>query len=624
MSVSAATHRAQALVLVLLGAALCRPSSLAGEAAEVTFTKDIAPLVFEHCAACHREGESAPFPLLTYDDVKTHARQIAVVTASRYMPPWLPKHGYGEFSGERRLTDEQIGLIGRWVEAGTPQGDAEDLPPLPHFTKGWQLGEPDLVVTLPESYTLPADGLDVYRNFVVPIPLDETRWVRATEFRPTNSRPVHHAFVLIDPTTSSRHRDAQDELPGFGGMSAGDAIGPGEQFISWQPGKVPSPGDDEIAWRIRPGTDLVLQLHMQPTGKPEPIGARVGLYFADGPGSKHAQKLVLLSKEIDIPAGETNYVVYEQYRLPVDVYVLAILPHAHYLAKRMEAYARLSDGTQRWLLLIEDWDFNWQGDYQYKEPVLLPAGSVLTMRYTYDNSAANVRNPHQPPQRVTYGINSTDEMAELWVQVLPKNPDDLAYLQYDFGRHLLTKRMKRYRRTLQSDPANVDARIGLGYILTGIGRIGEAEAHFKRATELAPDSAEAHARLGYVYLRQQRIEAAEKELSQAVALDEGRFDAQHDLGLLYLNRGDDAEAAAHFQKAIEISPYDTVARSNMALALLRQRKFAEAVGHLEMVVEIDPDDQKSQARLQVARQALTAPDDDSGGLEARHERRAEP
>jgi Flp pilus assembly protein TadD/mono/diheme cytochrome c family protein len=603
---SASSFATGLAILAACCAGMPRSTSLAQDAASVTFTKDIAPLVFEHCAACHREGESAPFPLLTYEDVKSHAKQIAEVTASRYMPPWMPAPGHGEFIGERRLSDDEIQRIAKWVEAGTPQGAPGDLPAPPEFTKGWQLGEPDLVVTLPATYTLAADGLDVYRNFVVPIPIDRTRWVRATEFRPTNARPVHHAFVLIDPTSSSRRRDRLDEKPGFDGMSAGDAIGPGEQFISWQPGKTASPGRDDVAWRLNPGTDLVLQLHMQPTGKPEAIGASVGLFFADGPGTKHPQKLVLQSKDIDIPAGEANYRVYEQYRLPVDVYVLAVLPHAHYLARRMEAFARLPNGSQRWLLLIEDWDFNWQGDYRYKEPVLLPAGAMLTMQYTYDNSAANVRNPHQPPRRVTYGINSTDEMAELWLQVLPKNPDDLSYLQQDFGRHALTKRLEYHRRILERDSANVDARINLGHSLIGFGKLGEAEAHLKRAVELAPDSAEAHALLGYAYLRQQRIALAESELKRAVSLDAERFDALHDLGLLYLNRGDYADAEAQFKKAIEVSPYDAVTRSNMGLSLLHQRRIQEAVVHLEMAIDLNPNDQASRARLQQARQFLAS------------------
>jgi tetratricopeptide (TPR) repeat protein/mono/diheme cytochrome c family protein len=576
--------------------------------ATVTFNKDIAPLVFQHCAACHREGESGPFPLLTYEDVRSHAKQIAVVTASRIMPPWLPEHGYGEFAGERRLTDEQIGLIEKWVKAGVPQGNPRDLPEPPRFTKGWQIGEPDLVVTMPEPFTLPADGLDVYRNFVVPIPLSETKWVRALELRPGNSRPVHHAFMLVDPSSASRRYDAEDAEPGFPGMDPRKAFGPAGQFISWQPGKLPHAGSDEVAWRLNPGTDLVLQLHMQTTGKPELIQASVGLFFADGPGDKHPQKLVLQVKGIDIPAGEANYTIQEDYRLPVDVQVLGILPHAHYLGKRLEAYARLPDGSTRWLLLIKQWDFNWQGDYQYKEPVLLPAGSLLSMRFTYDNSAENVRNPNHPPRRVTYGLNSTDEMGELWLQVLPQHPQDLDYLQRDYGRFVLNKSLERCRRQLEANPADVLSRVELGHILMGFGRMGEAEAHLSRAVELGPDSADAHYFYGHVLLRQRRFDEAEKEISQAIALEPERLDALHDMGLLHLQKNNPIRAEEFLRRAALVHPYDAVTQANLALSLLGQQKYAEAIPHLERAIDLDPTDTKSRERLEVARQSVELQD----------------
>lgn len=591
-------------IVALVVSGLAPAHVLAGQPPEVTFTRDIAPIVFQHCAACHREGEAAPFPLLTYEDVQSHANQIVDVTASRFMPPWLPEPGHGELRGERRLTEKQILMFQKWAQAGTPRGDLQHLPEPPQFTPGWQLGTPDLIVTMPEPYTLPADGLDVYRNFVIPIPIQETRWVRGMELRPGNARPVHHAFMLVDSSNSSRRRDAEDAEPGFEGMDTAGATAPAGQFISWQPGKMFKPGDDEVAWRLDPGTDLVLQLHMQPTGKPEAIQPSVGFFFADGPGTKHPQKLVLLSKDIDIPAGEANYTVREQYRLPVDVDVLAILPHAHYLGKRLEAFARLPNGSKRPLLLIKEWDFNWQGDYQYKEPVFLPAGSVLTMHYTYDNSADNVRNPNHPPRRVTYGLNSTDEMAELWLQVLPRHPADLAYLQRDFTRYVIERRMDRCRALLKEDPKNVKARVDLGQILLAFGRLGEAEAHLSRAVGLAPDSSDAHYYYGYAQLRQGRLAEAEGELKQALSLVPDRFDALHDLGLLYLKKRDPAQAEKLFRRAVEVYAYDATAQSNLALSLLQQKKIAEALPHLEHAVELDPDNEAARERLQVARQML--------------------
>jgi len=190
--------------------------------AHVTFNRDVAPIVFAECAACHRPGEAGPFPLLTYDDVRRRASQVADVTRRRVMPPWLPAAGHGEFLGDRRLSDEQVATIGRWVEQGAPEGAAADMPPRPPFADGWQLGEPDLVVRMPEPYVLPADGADVYRNFVLPVPLAAGRWVKAVEIRPGNAKVVHHAFLLADRTPASRRLDALEPGVGYGGMDAGD------------------------------------------------------------------------------------------------------------------------------------------------------------------------------------------------------------------------------------------------------------------------------------------------------------------------------------------------------------------------------------------------------------------
>ncbi|MBI3473354.1 MAG: hypothetical protein HY013_18520, partial [Candidatus Solibacter usitatus] len=179
-------------------------------AGQIIFNRHVAPLLFEYCAPCHRPGEAAPFPLLTYRDARQHAQQIVKATRSRYMPPWLPEPGHGEFAGARRLGDDQVRLLEQWVEQGAAEGPAADLPPAPRFTEGWQLGTPDLVVRMPRPYLLAAQGGDVFRNFVAPVPLTETRYVRAVEIRPGNKRVVHHANILIDRKQSSRRRDEQD------------------------------------------------------------------------------------------------------------------------------------------------------------------------------------------------------------------------------------------------------------------------------------------------------------------------------------------------------------------------------------------------------------------------------
>lgn len=203
----------------------------------VTFNKDIAPIVFGHCAGCHRPGEAAPFPLLNYGDANKHAAQIAEVTQSGFMPPWLPEDGHIELQGRRRLSVEQRGLIQQWVAEGAPEGRAEELPPPPKWSEGWQLGVPDLVVTMPEAYTLPAEGRDVYRNFVLLVPTKSARQVRGIELRPS-SKAVHHAFIRFDRTDECRQQDAHEPGPGFAGMTVpSSAYSPAGHFLGWQPGR---------------------------------------------------------------------------------------------------------------------------------------------------------------------------------------------------------------------------------------------------------------------------------------------------------------------------------------------------------------------------------------------------
>ena len=220
--------------------------------------------------------------------------------------------------------------------------------------------------------------------------------------------------ALRDRTGQSRRLDAETPEVGFGGMnSPGSAQGPLSQFLSWQPGKLPPSDANADAWKLEKGSDLVLQAHMQPTGKPERIQPSVAFYFSDRPSSNIFFKMGFDSFTIDIPAGETNYVVKDSYRLPVDLEIIGILPHAHYLGKRLQSFATLPDGTRKWLLSISDWNFNWQGDYRYAQPLFLPKGSTIQMEFSYDNSTNNVRNPHRPPERVQYGLQTTDEMANL-------------------------------------------------------------------------------------------------------------------------------------------------------------------------------------------------------------------
>ncbi len=326
----------------------------------VTFNQHIAPILLEHCTPCHREGMSAPFQLLTYEDASRRAKQIKEVTESKYMPPWLPEPVDGGFKHERGLSDQQIRLIKSWLDTGSKEGDDTVRPSIPDWPGDWQLGEPDLVASMPNGYSLQAEGRDIYRNFVLKVPITKPLYVKELEFHPENASVVHHALIYIDSTRQSQRRDNADPKPGFGGMRVPMSAGmPEGQFLSWQPGKIYSTSDNSIPWMLQPGTDLVIQVHMNPTGKVEDFSCSVGLHFTETPPSSIPYKIKLTSLAIDIPSETSFYRVKDSMQLPVDVQLTRILPHAHYLCKRMEGYAIFPDGIKKRLILIKNWDFNW-------------------------------------------------------------------------------------------------------------------------------------------------------------------------------------------------------------------------------------------------------------------------
>ena len=543
-----------------------------------TFTKDVAPIVFEHCSPCHRPSQVAPFSLLSYRDVRKRARQIVDVTGRRYMPPWLPEPGYGEFIGERRLSDEEIALIAGWVAAGAPEGDPDDLPPLPEFEEGWRLGVPDLVVALAEAYPLRADGRDVFRNFVIPIPGASTRFVRAVEIRPFNYLAVHHAIMNIDPNRLSRRLDERDAELGFGGMDLGESDAPGGRFISWVPGREPWVAREGMTWRLDPGADLVLQVHMSPTGKPEEVAPEVGLYFTDEPPRRHSVPVKLLAGEIDIPAGEPDYRVEDRFVLPVDVDVLAIQPHAHYLGKEMSVSATLPDGSVRWLLKISDWDFNWQDIYDFRQPVFLPAGSAIEMEYSYDNSVANVRNPHDPPRRVVGGNETTDEMGTLLIETLPGSDDDLLELTEAMFLHLMEK-----------SPRRVGPQLRLGMLYHYRGEFDKALTYYRRVLRLAPENASAERAAGLAYMRKNDSEVAIRHFRNALRLAPAFAGAHVSLAEALMQLGAVEEAIGHFEQALEFDVAFAETHHKLGNAYLAGARFRDAVDHFQKAMEIRPD-----------------------------------
>jgi len=400
-----------------------------------TFNHDIAPILYRNCSGCHRPGQVAPFSLLTYQDAAKRAAIIAAVTTRGYMPPWKAEPGYGHFQDERRLTDAQIALLKDWSTDGAPEGDPKEKPALPEFASGWLAGKPDAVYTASEPFQIPADGRDRFQCFVIPLNADTDRYVKTVEFHPGNPRVVHHALFFLDTTGEARRLDAATPEPGypcFGGPRVAITGGLG----GWAPGATPQPLPPGMAQIVEKGADLVMQIHYHPSGKPENDQSSVGLTYTERP-QKGLAGILEGNARIDIQAGDASYPVTSSLVLPQDVELIGITPHAHWLAKEMNVEARLPDGKVEPLIRIADWDFNWQGTYRYSAPVKLPKGTRIEMRYTFDNSAANPRNPSSPPKRVRFGEQTTDEMAFCFFQVALPRPEDVA----PFRRAMLISRI---------------------------------------------------------------------------------------------------------------------------------------------------------------------------------------
>jgi mono/diheme cytochrome c family protein len=405
-------------------------------AATPTYNKEIAPILYQNCALCHRPGEVAPFSLLTYDDARKRAALIAGVTANRYMPPWKAEPGVGHFDDERRLSDQQIALIRDWAKSGAPEGDPKDAPKPPQFAAGWLGGKPDAEIRMPVAFPIPADGRDVFQCFVLPLGFDADRFVKTVEFHPGNKKVVHHALFYLDTTGEARRLDAQTPEPGYP-CFGGPRIAPSGGLGGWAPGATPSPLPAGVAHPVGKGADLVVQIHYHPDGKPETDQSALGLTFTEHP-QKGLANLLVGPRNLDLPPGEMTAVT-DWAVVPQDVELIGITPHAHWLCKEMKIDAHLPDGSVEPLIWIKDWDFNWQGQYRYTNAVKLPKGTRVDMRYTYDNTAKNPRNPSNPPKRVQYGEQTTDEMAFVFLQFALPSPDDVR----GFRRETLLSRIEQ-------------------------------------------------------------------------------------------------------------------------------------------------------------------------------------
>ena len=448
------------------------------QSGEPTFSSDVARIVLDKCASCHRDGSSAPFALSSYQEVASRAATIEAVLDSGYMPPWKPvDHGI-DFANARNLTAIEEQTLRTWIAAGCPEGDRSQTPQAPEYSEGWTLGKPDLVLTMNGEFEVPADGPDVYRSFVFPLQLPEDKWVKAVELRPRATTAVHHAIFFLDPSGNARKLDGADGKAGMSGMSfladignsvsgsqsgtsdssgrttgtrlfqrwrdrrngvATDELGPrvdgalARGLGGYVPGSTPNwlPGDWAMA--LPRGSDIVMQTHFHPSGKPEKEKAELAIYFADAPPPQEITPIMLppmfgFAKGIRIPAGERNYQVRDSLRLPVATQAIGVSGHAHYLCRKMQLTARLPDGREKILLDIDDWDLDWQDQYLFSEAVDLPAGTVLESNITYDNSEDNPENPFHPPKDIRWGRGSNDEMGAMTLMTVAQNKEELPRL----------------------------------------------------------------------------------------------------------------------------------------------------------------------------------------------------
>ena len=589
---------------------------------QVTFSRQVAPVLYKQCSGCHHPGGSGPFSLLSYSDAKRWGTQIQVVTQSRYMPPWLPEPGFGNFADSRRLSVEDLALIKAWVEGGMPEGDPREAPKPPVFSSEWQLGPPDLILKVASPMQVPASGTDLFRNFILPVPISETKYVRAMEIRPGAEQVVHHANVLIDRTASLRRQHPDDWKQGIPGMEltvdSGDSFDPDSHFLFWKPDSPALIEPSGMPWRIDPGNDLILNMHLKPTGKNETLQATVGLYFADKPATAHPMLLQLEhDAAIDIPAGDASFVIEDQLRLPVDVDVLGVYPHAHYLGKRLEGYAILPNGEKKWLVLIRDWDIDRQSVYRFQSPVFLPKNTVLHMRYTYDNTRDNVRNPNSPPVRVKAGNRSVDEMGHLWLQVLPRTPTkggedprvllERAWMQNNLRKdpndhtalyNLASAEMisgddaqavDLYRHALAETPKDVRTLIALGTALDGAGDWQQARGEYEEALGIDPESADARFDLAHLEAKHGSYVEAEREYRQLLVENPKDAVAHSELGGVLVAVSQNAGARQEFEAAIAIAPENFDALYNLADIEVENDELISAAELLERALKVRDD-----------------------------------
>lgn len=361
----------------------------AGVTGPVTFTRDVAPILHEHCVTCHRPGEAGPMSLRTFDEARPWARSIREKVISREMPPWFADPAHGTFRNDARLTDEEIETIVAWIDGGAKKGNPADMPPFPEFTEGWQMGEPDHIIELP-PVDVPAGGGDYFPDLRFKADVPEGRWVRAIEIRPSALEVAHHVVVFM------------------GGVNVGMS-GQFDVLGVWAVGTAPNVYPAGMGRRIEPGQRLTANMHYHPNGVAQTDVTRIGLHFGEGPLEQEITAALAGSVTFNIPAGAENHREKSSWYVDRDIQLVSFFPHMHLRGKDMKFEARYPDGREEILLSVPNYDFDWQLFYYPEELLELPAGTRIDITAHYDNSANNPNNP-DPTRDVYFGTASTDEM----------------------------------------------------------------------------------------------------------------------------------------------------------------------------------------------------------------------
>ncbi len=377
-----------------------------------TFSNEVVRVFQNRCQSCHHPGDIAPFSLMTYADAAAHADAIKYMTQTRQMPPWKPTPACGDFADARVLGQDEIDLLAKWADNGAPEGNVADLPPAKNFDGGWALGQPDLVLSYAEPYTPPLTG-DVYRCFPMPTNLPADSYVSAIDIKPGDRQTVHHVIAYIDTNGDSQKLDEADPGPGYTSFG-----GPGFSLNSlsstlggWAPGARPAVLPDDVAMSLPANSRIVLQVHYHPHGVAVvPDQTQIGIYFAKKKPNKIVYMLPLINQNFTIPPNNPNYLVSASYNVALPVHLYLVFPHMHLLGRKMHVTATPFGGNEQCLINIDDWDFNWQGQYKFSQPIAVTAGTRLSLDAYYDNSTDNWRNPNNPPKPVSWGEQTTDEM----------------------------------------------------------------------------------------------------------------------------------------------------------------------------------------------------------------------